>query len=128
MRRVFVFGSNLKGVHGAGAARYAYKFHGAVWGYGDGRSGNSYALATKLGPWGTMSLMQVAASIDKFMVYAALHPDTNFKITQVGCGLGRFHKEQIAPLFAVHDIGPNLYFDTAWRPFLPEVAKYWGTR
>lgn len=124
---IFVFGSNLKGVHGAGAAKFAYGKHGATWGYGEGRSGNSYALPTKLGPWGTMDLKQIAKSIETFIKYARLHPELEFKITQVGCGLGRFNKDQIAPLFADHEIGPNLYFDNAWREYLPDHTKFWGS-
>lgn len=31
---IFVFGSNLAGAHGGGAARFAYERFGAVWGEG----------------------------------------------------------------------------------------------
>lgn len=125
---IFVFGSNLKGVHGAGAARHAYKNHGAVWGYGSGRSGNSYALPTKIGPWGTMDLDMIRRSVILFLGYADAHPDLKFKITQIGCGLARKTKEDIAPMFKrIIPIPSNCYFDTAWRELLPEGTHFWGS-
>ena len=46
---VFVFGSNLQGMHGGGAARMAYEHFGAVWGQGVGLYGQSYAIPTMHG-------------------------------------------------------------------------------
>lgn len=41
---IFVFGSNLAGAHGGGAARLAYNRFGAIWGQGVGLQGQSYAI------------------------------------------------------------------------------------
>ena len=38
---IFVFGSNLAGSHGGGAARLAYERFGAVWGEGFGLHGQT---------------------------------------------------------------------------------------
>jgi len=44
---IFVFGSNLAGRHGAGAAKIANRLYGAIYGAGVGPMGNSYAIPTK---------------------------------------------------------------------------------
>ena len=46
---IFVFGSNLAGAHGGGAARFAYERFGAVWGEGMGLHGQTYAIPTMQG-------------------------------------------------------------------------------
>ena len=46
---IFVFGSNLAGAHGGGAARLAYNRFGAVWGEGVGLHGKTYAIPTMQG-------------------------------------------------------------------------------
>lgn len=46
---IFVFGSNIQGMHAGGAAWIAIKKFGAVWGEGEGLQGNSYALPTMEG-------------------------------------------------------------------------------
>ncbi len=46
---VFVFGSNLAGMHAGGAARVAYERFGAVMGQGVGMQGQSYAIPTMQG-------------------------------------------------------------------------------
>ncbi len=124
---IFVFGSNTRGIHGAGAAKHARMYHGARMGRGEGRSANSYALPTKWTPQVPMLLVDINQSVIKFLQYARRHPNENFKVTQVGCGLGGYTKEEIAPLFGHHEIPPNCYFDLKWKPFLPEVAYFWGT-
>ncbi len=123
---IFVFGSNKRGIHGAGAAKYAHKHHGAVMGVGEGPTGNSYALPTKGYEIEVISLEEIQESVNNFLEYAKANPDKNFKVTQVGCGLGGYTPEQIAPLFRGVWL-PNLYFDTAWHNFLGANTKYWGT-
>lgn len=44
---VFVFGSNLAGRHGKGAALRARRYRSAIYGGGIGSQGNSYAIPTK---------------------------------------------------------------------------------
>ena len=91
---VFVFGSNLKGMHGGGAARVAYDKFGAVWGQGVGMQGQSYAIPTMHG--GTDV---IAPYVDEFIRYAKYHPEKKFLVTPIGCGIAGFTEDEIAPLF-----------------------------
>ena len=124
-KMVFVFGSNRSGIHGAGAARFAHIRKGAEWGVGEGPTGGCYALPTKGYRITEISLDDVADYVQKFLAYAKAHPEIDFQVTQVGCGLGGFTKEEIAPLF---EYAPqNCYFDTMWKSHLPSSSQYWGT-
>lgn len=96
---IFVFGSNQAGRHGKGAALYARQKHGAEYGVGEGRTGNSYALPTKDENIRTRTLSDVRTSVDKFIEYAKANPDLQFEVTKVGCGLAGFKEFEIAPLF-----------------------------
>lgn len=128
---IFVFGSNTAGVHGAGAARTALLQHGAKWGEGVGRVGESYAIPTKDEFLNTLPILTVARYIDDFIRYARNNSQLKFQITQIGCGLAGFTAEQIAPLFK--KAPENCHFDNAWFPYLEEGAgdrpqhRYWGT-
>lgn len=92
---VFVFGSNLAGMHGGGAARTARLYFGAVMGNGDGPQGRSYAIPTMQGPVPT-----IRPYVDKFIAYARAHPEQTFLVTPIGCGIAGFTPQDIAPLFA----------------------------
>ena len=92
---VFVFGSNLAGMHGGGAARIAHLYFGAVMGNGDGIQGQSYAIPTMQGGVDT-----IRPYVDKFIAYAKQHPDKQFLVTRIGCGIAGFSADEIAPLFA----------------------------
>jgi hypothetical protein len=96
---IFVFGSNLAGRHGKGAALYARKHHGAVYGQGRGRQGNSYAIPTKDSYLETLPLSAIEGYVDRFLAYAADHPELTFQVTAIGCGLAGYKPEQIAPMF-----------------------------
>ena len=122
---IFVFGSNLSGIHGAGAAVYAHKHRGAEWGIGEGPTGSCYALPTKGKKITFMSLDEVNEHVQKFISYARDNNHLDFQVTQVGCGLGGFTKEDIAPLFEFAPL--NCYFDSQWKNFLPEGFMFWGT-
>ena len=91
---VFVFGSNLGGFHGGGAARAAYNKFGAVWGQGVGMQGQSYAIPTMQG-----GVETIAPYVDEFIEYAGNHPEKKFLVTEIGCGIAGFTPEEIAPLF-----------------------------
>ncbi len=91
---VFVFGSNVAGMHGGGAARMALLHFGAVVGNGDGMQGQSYAIPTMQGGPDT-----IAPYVDKFIAFAQAHPTLTFLVTPIGCGIAGFVPSDIAPLF-----------------------------
>ena len=91
---VFVFGSNLSGMHGGGAAHVAYEKFGAVWGQGTGLQGRSYAIPTMQG-----GVETIRPYVDEFIGFARQHPELTFLVTRIGCGIAGFRDEEIAPLF-----------------------------
>ena len=91
---VFVFGSNLAGAHGGGAARLAYNCFGAVWGQGVGLQGQSYAIPTMQG-----GVETIKPYVDEFIAFAQQHPERKFFVTRIGCGIAAFTPNDIAPLF-----------------------------
>lgn len=97
---VFVFGSNLAGRHGKGAALWARQNRGAVYGVGNGRMGNSYAIPTKNDHLRTLPIEVIREYVDQFLAYAAMRPCEQFQLTPIGCGLAGYTREQIEPLFA----------------------------
>jgi hypothetical protein len=113
--KVFVFGSNLKGIHGAGAAASAVKEYGAEWGVGEGRTGNAYAIPTKATPYKGRTLAEIRLSVNVFLGYAQAHPELEFLVTKVGTGLAGFTDEEMAPMFA--NAPSNCRFDPAWEKF-----------
>ncbi len=122
---IFVFGSNLSGFHGAGAARHAYEKRGAQWGVGEGITGNCYALPTKGINISHMPLHEVIDHINTFITHAYANPNDVFQVTCVGCGLAGFKDSQIAPWF--ERAPKNCSFDLKWEPFLGPQRTYWGT-
>lgn len=122
---IFVFGSNLDGIHGAGAAKTALRERGATWAAGEGLMGTSYALPTKGHKISYMSLEDVKLHVQRFLDHAHANPYATYMVTQVGCGLGGFTKEEIAPLFA--SAPANCRFDKEWSKLLPRNVKFWGT-
>ena len=107
---VFVFGSNVQGMHGGGAAWYAAKHFGAEWGVGEGLTGRCYALPTMEG----MSSMEHA--VGRFTECARQHPELIFLVTAVGCGIAGYTPKEVAPLFREAAQLENVY--------LPEV--FWA--
>jgi len=112
---IFVFGSNLAGFHGAGAALAAYKYYGAELGVGWGLTGQSFAIPTKDEHIETLPLEAVKGYIDGFVAYTKAHPDKNFFVTRVGCGLAGFTDDQIAPLFRE---AINCSFANEWMEYI----------
>lgn len=96
---VFVFGSNLAGRHGRGAARDARVLYGAQYGVGVGRTGNAYAIPTKDEQLRTLPLLDILAHVRDFVSYANKHPNQQFFVTRVGCGLAGYKFNQIGPMF-----------------------------
>ena len=98
-RPVFVFGSNLAGIHGAGSARHAVRHHGAVYGVGIGRQGNSYAIPTKDRYLRVLPLTEIKKHVEEFLQYASRLPEDRFEVVAIGTGLAGYQHSQIAPLF-----------------------------
>ncbi|MFG1462284.1 hypothetical protein V5F77_05235 [Xanthobacter sp. DSM 24535] len=96
---IFVFGSNLAGRHGAGAALWAWHYRGAIYGQGEGLQGQSYGIATKDVALKTRSLSAVDHSVRAFLDFARSRPDLMFQVTPIGCGLAGYRHEDIAPMF-----------------------------
>lgn len=99
MTEIFVFGSNLAGRHGKGAALFARQHHGAIYGKGIGLQGNSYAIPTKDERLRTLHLDAIAAYVAMFLEEALSRPDLTFKVTPIGRGLAGYKPEQIAWMF-----------------------------
>lgn len=91
---IFVFGSNLRGIHAGGAAHIAYQRFGAEMGNGVGIQGQSYAIPTMQG-----GVETIQPYVDEFIAYASQHPEKRFLVTPIGCGIAGFEEEDIAPLF-----------------------------
>ena len=91
---IFVFGSNLAGMHGGGAARIARLHFGAVMGKGVGLQGQSYAIPTMQG-----GVETIRPYVEEFIIFAHQHPELHFLVTPIGCGIAGFEAEDIAPLF-----------------------------
>jgi hypothetical protein len=97
--KVFVFGSNLSGIHGAGAARCAVEEHGAIWGQGIGFQGRSYGIPTKDEHIETLPLPRIQEYVEGFLHFATQNPDMSFIVTRIGCGLAGYTDKDIAPFF-----------------------------
>lgn len=91
---IFVFGSNLDGLHGGGAARIAYDKFGAIWGQGVGLQGHSYGIPTMHG-----GVDVIKPYVDEFINFAKSHAEFKFLVTRIGCGIAGFNDKEIAPLF-----------------------------
>jgi hypothetical protein len=125
---IFVFGSNLAGIHGAGAALHARRYYGARLGAGVGRTGNAYGIPTKDHDVQTsLSLTTVKAHVDDFLRYAQSHPELRFRLTAIGCGLAGFTVEQIAPLMC--NAPNNVRFPPEFRAVLEHKVgreRFWS--
>jgi len=91
---IFVFGSNLAGSHGGGAAYVAWRKFGAIMGQGVGLQGQSYGIPTMQG-----GVETIRPYVDEFITFAKAHPELYFYVTRIGCGIAGFRDEEIAPLF-----------------------------
>lgn len=110
---IFVFGSNLAGRHGAGAALFAKQHHGAVYGIGIGPQGSAYAIPTKDQNLITLSVHRIREYVMEFIIYAEGHPELTFNVTRIGCGLAGYKDSDIAPMFK--DAPANCHLPPGWR-------------
>ena len=118
MEPVFVFGSNLAGRHGKGAALWARQNRGAIYGQGFGMQGNSFAIPTRDHHIQTLPVSEVKGYVDCFIAYARDHPETQFQLTPIGCGLAGLTREQIEPLF--NGAPKNVIWPPEWTPTQPQ--------
>lgn len=110
---IFVFGSNLAGAHGGGAARAALQKFGAIYGQGVGLQGQSYAIPTMQG-----GVETIQPYVDEFINFAIAHPELKFFVTRIGCGIAGFSDEDIAPLFKKAVPICNIYLPISFRKLL----------
>lgn len=106
---IFVFGSNLKGMHGGGAAYAAYRKFGAIMGQGVGLHGQSYAIPTMQG-----GVETIRPYVDEFIRFAQEHPELTFLVTRIGCGIAGFTDDDIAPLFEKAQDIENIVLPEGW--------------
>lgn len=112
---IFVFGSNLQGMHGGGAARAAYDNFGAIWGQGVGLQGKSYAIPTMHG-----GVDVIKPYVDEFIDFAKENRQFVFLVTPIGCGIAGFKISEIAPLFAAAIDIENILLP---QSFVEEIEK-----
>lgn len=111
-RTIFVFGSNLAGRHGKGAALYARQHRGAIYGQGEGLQGDSYAIPTKDAFLRTLPLAEIEARVRTFLTFARQF-NAQFAVTRIGCGLAGYTDAQIAPMF--ENAPDNCILPDGWR-------------
>ena len=103
---IFVFGSNLAGMHGGGAAHMAHKLFGAEWGVGVGPTGQCYAIPTMQG-----GVETIRPYVDEFIEYAKQHPELLFRVTRIGW------------LFKAAAAMENVSLPNGWREITNEIVK-----
>lgn len=121
MTKIFVFGSNLAGRHGKGAALHAKLHCGAVTGQGEGLQGRSYGIPTKDHKLRTLPLASIATHVQRFVRFAAQNPHMEFELTPIGCGLAGYDPLQIAPLFV--DAPDNVELPDSFAPIIKHVRN-----
>jgi hypothetical protein len=113
---IFVFGSNLAGHHGKGAALFALNNRGAIYCQGVGRQGNSYAIPTRDRKIKTLPLPVIQGYVTGFLEYARRLPQLQFEVTRVGCGYAGYIDCEMAPLFK--GAPSNCLIPKAWEQYL----------
>ncbi len=116
MRHIFVFGSNLAGRHGAGAALFAVKHYGAEYGVGCGFTGSAYALPTKDANLRTLPLDEIEAGYATLGGIIRTHPATHqWLLTPAGAGLAGVPLETVNAWRLKHIGNPlNVWLTGEW--------------
>lgn len=112
----FVFGSNIAGRHGLGAALIAVEL-GARRGIGEGLCGKTYAIPTKARNLVRLSKEKIALHVERFVQFTKAHPDKSWFVTAIGCGHAGYHPADIAPNFKE---AINCSFPEQWRIYLED--------
>jgi hypothetical protein len=119
-KQVFVFGSNLSGIHGGGAAKAAHLEYGAILGIADGLAGRSYAIPTvQHHIAGPLTLDEIEQAVQRFVDFATAHRQIQFFVTRIGCGLAGHKDADVAPMFA--SVPANCSLPDTWKPFVERV-------
>jgi len=121
-QEIFVFGSNLKGIHGSGAALFAKRKYGAEMGQGVGPTGNAYAIPTKRHPYESLSLDEIRPYVHDFIHFAIVTCDRTFILTRIGCGLAGYTDSQIAPMFV--EVPYHVIVPVQWEPYFEQANKF----
>jgi hypothetical protein len=116
LKEIFVFGSNLAGIHGAGSAKEAAKNWGAQYGWAIGLCGSSYAIPTKSRRFRTLPLISIKGYVLDFLLFATGHPEMHFTVVAIGCGLAGYRPCDIAPMF--RDAPPNVVLPKEFQEVL----------
>ena len=111
---IFVFGSNLAGRHGKGAALFARRRYGAVYGVGEGLTGQSYAIPTKDHNLRPLSIQAVERGILRFLHTARETPEQRFYLTPVGTGLAGHDICDIWAIVVGHGLPKNVVLAATW--------------
>jgi hypothetical protein len=114
MKSIFVFGSNEAGRHGKGAALFAKKNHGAVYGQGWGLQGTSFAIPTKDAYLKVLPLDKIGAYVKAFLDFARSNPDMLFQLTPIGTGLSGYDKEDILRILYHNEVPVNVVLTREW--------------
>jgi len=127
---IFIFGANLRGNHGKGAAYTAMKF-GAELLNPKGPQGRTYAIPTKDKQIKHgLPLDEIQIYVDEFIEYAKEHPELTFLVTEIGCNLAGHTPKDIAPLFKnaieVENIHLPNRFWLILKPKIMVVNKHHG--
>lgn len=123
-RRILVVGTNNQGIHGAGAALYAFNNKGLKRGFVSGLCGDTYAICTKDLRKGRRSvdLSFIQAQVEECRMLAThmLADNVIFEVTPIGCGLAGFRYDEIAPMF--RNCPPNMELPPEFKKILEYLS------
>ena len=91
---IYVFSSNLQGLHNDGTARIAFQRYGAVMGQSVGLQGKCYAIPTLQGEPNI-----VRPYVDELLEFVKQHPEQTFIVTKIGTDIAGYTPQDIAPMF-----------------------------
>jgi len=95
--QIFTYGANAAGIHGAGAAKLALRWGAKMGQYG--LVGQTYGIPTKDHNIRTLPLDKIQLHVNDFLATAFSHPEYEFLVSKIGCGLAGYQPKDIAPLF-----------------------------
>lgn len=113
---IFVFGSNLAGLHSIELPLFAKTAFGAAVGIGFGITGYSYAIPIKDRFIRFLTLKEIKVSVDAFKAYTHEHPDKKFWVSHIAIERRGYKHFEIGPLF--RGCNTNCVFPDHWKPYL----------